>query len=399
MYPHLTDLINDLLGTNLLFPAQTFGFFVALAFIVAFQVLTKDMTSREAKGQFRLDKVKTRIKGPIEISEVWIQGVIWTLVGYKLGHGILNWAQFSVNPAEIILSPDGSFLFALLFGGVAAGLKYRTYHQLKDVKETFEDEWLGPSRHLGTIVTIAFVAGILGAKVFHNLEYFEDFSRDPLGSLVSFDGLTFYGGLITAGFFIIRFLKKRNYDLLLMVDTFAPCLILAYAVGRIGCQLAGDGDWGIANPDPMPAAIAWLPDWMWSFDFPGNVAKDGVLMEGCVGEFCYHLDPPVWPTPFYETIVCTLIFGILWFMRSRYKYMGQITAAYMFLNGMERFWIEKIRVNSEYIIMGMKITQAEIISSCLILGGIAVFVYSTYFYKKEIPTDMIEKSKAMPQAE
>ena len=80
-----------------------------------------------------------------------------------------------------------------------------------------------------------------------------------------------------------------------------------------------------------------------------------------------------------------LLFVLLFSLRKRLKYWGQMTGLYLFVNGVERFWIEKIRVNSTYDIFGVEITQAEIISTVMMLGGIAMFVLATYKWKKTAP--------------
>ena len=381
MYPKISDLINDLLGTDFCFPAQTFGFFVALAFIAAFQTLKIDMRLREKAGQFKLQAIKIATGGPLELKEVAIQGLIWAVVGYKLGLGILNWETFCEAPQELILNGRGSLPFALVAGGLAAAIKYIQYRKKLGTEETFEVKKLGPSRFLGTIVTIAFVAGLIGAKIFHNLENLDEFTRDPVRALISFDGLTFYGGLITAGILISWFLIRKGYYLPHMLDIFAPCLILAYAIGRIGCQMSGDGDWGIDNPDPIPAWLSFLPEWIWAFDYPHNVNEVGVPIPDCTGSHCTHLAIPVFPTPLYETLMGLTIFGVLWFLRNRLKIAGQLAGIYFMLNGTERFLIEKIRVNTTYIIGGHAITQAEIISSLLFLGGLSLFIYVTFVRK------------------
>ncbi|MCB9234239.1 MAG: prolipoprotein diacylglyceryl transferase [Bacteroidia bacterium] len=399
MYPRITDLLHDLFGLNFTFPANSYGFFVALAFLGAYQMLRWDMRNRESQGQFALKRVKVRVSGPVAITEVAIQAVIWGLVGYKLGYGLLHWHDFSTQPQEVLLSGEGSIIFGLVGAAIAGGLRYNLYRKKKDEKEVFEEQSVPPSTWLGTVLTIAFVAGLLGAKVFHHLEYLDDFLRDPVGQFVSFNGLTFLGGLITAAFFIIRFWIKKGYNILHMVDVFAPCLILAYGIGRIGCMVAGDGDWGIANPDPQPDWLAWLPEWTWAFDFPNNVNGEGVPIRPedglpCIEGFCTHLVPKVFPTPFYETSMAFTIFGILVILRNRFKFAGQMTGTYMFLIGIERFLIEKIRVNSTYKIAGWEITQAEILSSLLILGGMAIFAYATFKLKRYPTPDGKPKSEA-----
>ena len=226
---------------------------------------------------------------------------------------------------------------------------------------------------------IAAVSGIIGAKIFHNLENIDIFLADPVGQLLSFSGLTFYGGLIAGAISVIWYTKKYNINTKHLIDSYAPALILAYGIGRIGCQMSGDGDWGINNLEPKPHWMSCLPDWMWSYTFPHNVINAGVPIEGCSGKFCMELANPVWPTAFYEVVMSLAIFGLLWAMRKHIKVPGALFFIYLVFNGVERFFIEKIRINTEYNILG-GITQAEIISFCLVLTGI---IGATYLYKNK----------------
>ena len=156
-----------------------------------------------------------------------------------------------------------------------------------------------------------------------------------------------------------------------MVDATAPSLMLAYGVGRIGCHLAGDGDWGIENVNPKPG---FMPDWLWSYNYPHNVNDAGTAIDGCVGKYCNQLPIPVFPTPFYETIVCLILFLGLWLLRKRLKVPGTLFAVYLAVNGLERFFIEKIRVNNRMSFIGFHPTQAEIISALLFISGVGLFV-------------------------
>ena len=146
--------------------------------------------------------------------------------------------------------------------------------------------------------------------------------------------------------------------------------------------MSGDGDWGIVNLAPKPDWLAVFPDWVWSYDFPNNVINAGVYIEGCTGRFCSVLPEPVWPTSLYETIMCLLLFSLLWLLRKKISIPGMIFSIYLILNGTERFFIEKIRVNTEYNFLG-GITQAEIISFCLIITGILLSFFFVKKYKKE----------------
>jgi len=150
--------------------------------------------------------------------------------------------------------------------------------------------------------------------------------------------------------------------------------MLAYSVGRIGCHMSGDGDWGIANLNAKP--ISWLPDWLWAYTYPNNVANEGNPIAGCVGRFCNELPQPVYPTPIYEVIVCFILFLILWKIRDRIKSPGMMFGIYLMLNGLERFFIELIRVNTKYNVAGIHFTQAELISSILFLSGLGLVLYS-----------------------
>lgn len=414
MFPRLSDLINYIFGTDMVLPAKTFGFFLALAFVAAFIPLRADLKRREALGQYKTRKEKVQLQGPISIRDVIIHALIWGIAGYKLGLYISDREFFNNDTEAALMSLKGFWLTGLLGLVIGGGWKYREYKQKEKLEVKFEHVDAGPSFYLGTVVTIAFVAGILGSKIFAMLEPGSDFWHDPIGDLLSFNGLSFFGGLICAGGLIIYYLYKKGFHILTCVDAFVPGLILAYAVGRIGCQLSGDGDWGILNAAyqslprggvalgsmeafqqavdsnqayfilngsehafvPKPGFLGFLPDWLFATDFRHNVAMDGIPLEGCKGEYCRHLPVPVFPTPIYETFMGVGIFGILWGIRKRLKYAGLLTGIYMILIGLERFTIEKIRVNSLYDFAGLHFTQAELISSLLLIGGAGIIFYA-----------------------
>jgi prolipoprotein diacylglyceryltransferase len=104
------------------------------------------------------------------------------------------------------------------------------------------------------------------------------------------------------------------------------------------------------------------------------VNNDGIQIPGNYGDHNRVLPSPVFPTPFYETVVCTLLFLVVWAFRKRIKVAGTVAGIYFILNGMERFLIEKIRVNNQYHFWGINPSQAEIISFFLILIGITIIL-------------------------
>jgi prolipoprotein diacylglyceryltransferase len=101
-----------------------------------------------------------------------------------------------------------------------------------------------------------------------------------------------------------------------------------------------------------------------------NVIGEGVPIKDCVGPYCNQLPMPVYPTALYEVIACLILFGVLWFLRTRINIAGRLAALYLMFNGIERFTIEKIRVNTKYVDLPFQPTQAELISLFLFLGGV-----------------------------
>jgi phosphatidylglycerol:prolipoprotein diacylglycerol transferase len=210
---------------------------------------------------------------------------------------------------------------------------------------------------MDTACIIGFLAGLVGARIFHLLEYPRDFIAHPLGMLFSRAGFTIFGGLIVGALAAAWYARRKGAPIPLLLDAAAPGLMLAYAIGRIGCQISGDGDWGIAVTSPAPA---WLPDWLWAQTYDGNIA-------GAV------IPPPgVYPTPIYETLMSLVAFGILWKVRKQIHAPGWLFGVYLLLAGIERFLIELIRVNSTYSLLGMEVTQAQLISTGCVIAGLLV---------------------------
>lgn len=386
MYPSLYYAFKDLFGIDLPFlkMVQMFGFFVALAFIASAYFWTKELKRKENEGLLTAGTVKILKGQKATSSELFFSGLIGFLIGYKLLYIAFNFSAFTENTQGFLLSTKGNLIGGILFAAGSAYLKYREKEKTKLETPIWVEEPMHAFQHVGNMTLIAAFAGLLGAKIFHNLENWDAFIADPASAL-SFDGLTMYGGLILASIVLIIYGRKNKIPTPHLIDSSAPSLMIGYAIGRIGCHLSGDGDWGIDNLSPKPNWLSWAPDWIWSFDYPHNVVNYGEPIINCNSEkYCNHLVPPVFPTPFYETLMCLFLFLIIWNIRKRIKTPGVLFSIYLMFNGVERFFIEKIRVNTLYHINGFGFTQAELISTLLFFLGLIGIFYFKRLEKKTI---------------
>ena len=345
MYPNLYYAVKDLFGLDLKFLhfINSFGFFVALSFIGAAMVIISELKRKERQGLLEAED-ETIIVGKLASpGELLTNFIIAFLFGYKLIGLFISNSQLNQNPADYIFSSAGNGWAGLVLGLFFACLKWyeKFKHKLPKPEERIIRIW--PHDRVGDIVIYAAIFGFLGAKIFNSLETWDEFIKNPVESLISFSGLTFYGGLIVAALAIWYYARKLKIGFWYLNDATAPALMLGYGTGRIGCQVSGDGDWGIPNSayavsnnlKSIPATAqnfqfqlgrnsdyfmsefhtldvphmsvkgpSFLPNWLFAYPYPHNVIGAGIKIPNCAGPYCSYLPVPVFPTPFYETIVC-----------------------------------------------------------------------------------------------
>jgi phosphatidylglycerol:prolipoprotein diacylglycerol transferase len=379
MYPTISDLIKDLFGVYIPLPIQSFGFMMAISFLCAAFTLQEELKRKERNGLLKSFTVKTIVGKPASFFELASSFVTGFLIGFKLLYIIANYAEFVQDTQGVLLSAKGNSLGGVLLGIVMSYMRYREGEKQKLDTPIIETRNMMPHQLVVNITFVAAISGILGAKLFHNLENLDELIQDPIDSLLSFSGLTMYGGLILGTVAVVYFGRKHGIGALYLADATAPGLMLAYGTGRIGCHIAGDGDWGIINDMMKPNWLSWLPDWAWAYNYPNNVINSGIPIPGCEGQHCMMLPDAVFPTPLYEAFACIFLFAVLWSLRKRVDVPGKLFSFYLLFNGIERMLIEQIRVNNKFDLIGLVVTQAEVIAAVLISLG----VIGLLFIKKD----------------
>jgi len=226
---------------------------------------------------------------------------------------------------------------------------------VKQQDGTKVDEPVAPQELVTGLAVTMVGFGIVGARIFHLLEYPQAFLDDPWGMIFTRSGFTIYGGLIFGLTAAALFARRHGLSIPALADALAQALMMGYAIGRIGCEVSGDGDWGIAAN--MALKPAWLPLGLWAQTYPHNIA--GVLIA----------PPGVYPAPIYETLLSLVGFAVLWSVRNHSFRQGWLFALFMVLSGVERFLIEQIRVNATFDFAGLAVTQAEIVAILFFLAG------------------------------
>ena len=214
-----------------------------------------------------------------------------------------------------------------------------------------------PPQDIVTDLTVTvMIVGIIGARLFHILDHTDMFLADPWGMIFNRSGLSIFGGLILGTLAGVVCIKHWRLPIRPLLDAVAPAMMLGYAIGRVGCQVSGDGDWGIVSD--VSIKPDWLPTWVWAQTYEHNIL--GAVIQS----------PGVYPTPMYETLMGLACFSLLWGLRKHPFQMGWLFSIYMLLAGVERFLIEQIRVNPMIDAGGLHATQAEIIACILTVIGL-----------------------------
>ena len=214
-------------------------------------------------------------------------------------------------------------------------------------------------------VVWAAVGGLVGARLWLVLDAWPEFVRAPLAFLVTGGGFVFYGGLVGGAIAVTIFFRLNGIPWWRGADAVAPSIVLGQAIGRLGCQVAGDGDWGRQTTVP------------WGMAYPHAVVC-GVPPVTCApdGSSIWPVGVRVHPTPLYEAAAYFVIFALLWRLRRETLPDGAILALYLLLSGTVRFFVEFVRINPP---VALGLTEAQLTSLALIaIGGWQLLARGTW---------------------
>jgi phosphatidylglycerol:prolipoprotein diacylglycerol transferase len=234
---------------------------------------------------------------------------------------------------EISLGPLTIQTFGICFAAgfvVAAGILARRFRELGE-----------PADWSWELTFFIMLGGLVGSRLDFILENWSDVKDDLFGNLFSGSGLIWYGGVIGGALGAVLWARRRDWLHWGLPDLACVPLALGYAIGRIGCQLSGDGDYGIQSNLP------------WAMAYPNGTVATNV---------------EVHPTPIYETLAMGVVAMVLWQLRDRLT-GGRLFALYLVLAGLERFLVEFVRRNDD---VAIGLTLPQLVSVAMIAGGIAL---------------------------
>ncbi len=252
---------------------------------------------------------------------------------------------FNIGPLTVY-----SFGFMQAIGALGATtiLYYEAKRKALDIYYTLE------------VTLLAIISILIGGKLLFLIENWDAFVQQPVSFLLNPNGSTFFGGFILGLLVFYIYVKKKKIPFLFAADTLPLPLLFIYASGRIGCHLAGDGDYGI------PTNLPWGTNYENGTMPPSSMFRGSEIAQsypnGVVPD-----NTPLHPTSVYEAIAAAIIFFVLWKMRKNDWPTGKFFMLYLILSSVSRFLVEFIRLNPR-ILFGF--SEAQLIA--FVLGTIGI---------------------------
>lgn len=221
-----------------------------------------------------------------------------------------------------------------------------------------------------TVVLWVAVFSLLGARLNDILDNLPAYLADPKSMVLSGAGFVYYGGFIAGIATSYFFARRFKIPFLRLADMAAPALALGHAIGRVGCQLAGDGDWGMVSTLPWAMAypkaiVGWNSLTVLGLDSHAHLVS------------AFHAGVRVHPAPVYETILYLGVFIVLWSVRKRTRIDGRVFYLFLILAGASRFMVEFIRINPRML---LGLTEAQLVSMAIVAIGAGGWLLSAARY-------------------
>lgn len=203
-----------------------------------------------------------------------------------------------------------------------------------------------PGEFCYELIFAAGIGGFAGARIYWILQHWEKASTDLFDFLVGGFGLTWYGGLIGGFIGVVVWTLVRKQKVGLVANAMGPAVALGYAIGRVGCQVSGDGDYG----RPTTSFLG--------MGYPNGTVPTPPGVE-------------VWPTPLFEIAIMVPVFLFLYFMAKKPQPGWYVFGWFLVLSGIERFFIEFLRVNPDWLV---GLTAPQVISIASVAIGVGIIV-------------------------
>jgi phosphatidylglycerol:prolipoprotein diacylglycerol transferase len=217
------------------------------------------------------------------------------------------------------------------------------------------------------VVVWGAIAGIAGARIYDVFDNWPLYRANPWSIFFSGAGFIWYGGLVAGILATLLVARRYKVPILTALDMCAPALILGQAFGRMGCQLSGDGDWGL--PSTLPWAMAYPHAIVgWNAQSVLKLDDQNQLVSGFFPGVRVH------PAPVYEVIMYVSIFLVLWSLRKKTTVEGRILYLYLMLAGLARFLAEFVRINPR-VLWGL--SEAQFISIVMMAAGAGAWYWSS----------------------
>jgi phosphatidylglycerol---prolipoprotein diacylglyceryl transferase len=372
MYPDFSYILHDLMDTpldNSFAIFRTYGLIIVFDIILCMYLLKAKFIEKE-----KLETIPLVVERQILIYFLIFFNILMCLVlGFNF-NSIISRINLSEKVIGVFYHNSAKIpVVVLAIGLIVSYFQYKFFMLKYMRKKTFV-----LSSQIYNLVAFIMLGSILGS-IF--LGFFEDgnLPNHSINYIEVFQKTNYYGGLIGGLIFGVIYFKFYKLPVFILFDSVAPILMLGYSIGRLACHFSGDGDWGIVNNSTKPT---WIPHFLWGCNYPNNVLNEGVVIENMSCKYFHVLNNQVFPTSLYEFILALIGFFILFVNSSKTRTPYFITCLFLLILSIERFLIEFIRVNPKISILGFRLTQAQIISSMMLLISV-IFFLQLFLKKKE----------------